>query len=213
MISLVPMPPDFHRVGSSFNLKGANEKAVNVVQPRVDGFRFSNAIAVLFAVIVLTAIPSRAQILPGQDTGNTPQPAPITPAQSAPPSATPPELLFPQSNAIPTAPQTGSQQNQFLPAPVTGTGLGYRPLGTGDYVDVSVFGAPEYAVHMPVSASGDIAIPYMGIFHVAGMTSVQAADAIADLFDQRQILRDAHVIVTTQQAGYSTSLRSFRLVP
>jgi polysaccharide biosynthesis/export protein len=38
------------------------------------------------------------------------------------------------------------------------------------------------------------------------MTSIQAADAITTLFREREILRDPHVIVTTQQFGYSVTV-------
>jgi len=59
---------------------------------------------------------------------------------------------------------------------------------------------------MPVSAAGQIAIPYAGLFHIEGMTSIEAAKAIARLFVENQILRDPRVIVTTQQFGYSVTV-------
>ena len=59
---------------------------------------------------------------------------------------------------------------------------------------------------MPVSPAGQIAIPYAGLFHIEGMTSIEAAQAIARLFVQEQILRDPRVIVTTQQFGYSVTV-------
>ena len=76
----------------------------------------------------------------------------------------------------------------------------------GDIVEVQVFDAPEYSVRMPVSPAGQIAIPYAGLFHIEGMTSIEAANAIARLFVQEQILRDPRVIVTTQQFGYSVTV-------
>ena len=59
---------------------------------------------------------------------------------------------------------------------------------------------------MPVSSAGQIAIPYAGLFHIEGMTSIEAANAIAKLFVQNQILRDPRVIVTTEQFGYSVTV-------
>lgn len=85
-------------------------------------------------------------------------------------------------------------------------GLGYGPIHPGDLVEVQFFAAPEYDVRMSVSPSGDIAIPYAGVFHIGGMTSVQAADAITKLFRDRQILNNPHVIVTTRQYGYSVTV-------
>ncbi len=59
---------------------------------------------------------------------------------------------------------------------------------------------------MPVSPAGEIAIPYAGLFHIEGMTSIEAAPAIARVFVQQQILRDPRVIVTTEQFGYSVTV-------
>jgi polysaccharide export outer membrane protein len=59
---------------------------------------------------------------------------------------------------------------------------------------------------MPVSPAGQIAIPYAGLFHIEGMTSIEAAPAIARLFAQQQILRDPHVIVTAEQFGYNVTV-------
>jgi polysaccharide biosynthesis/export protein len=84
--------------------------------------------------------------------------------------------------------------------------LGFGPIRSGDIVEVQVFDSPEYNVRMPVSASGDIALPYAGIFHIEGMTSIQAAEGITRLFRDREILRDPRVIVTTQQFGYSVTV-------
>ena len=81
-----------------------------------------------------------------------------------------------------------------------------RDNGRNSIVEVQIFEAPEYSVRMPVSPAGEIAIPYAGLFHVAGMTSIEASQAIARLFVQNQILRDPRVIVTTQQFGYSVTV-------
>lgn len=88
-----------------------------------------------------------------------------------------------------------------LPSNFSG-GLGYGPIRPGDIVEVRVFGAPEYSISMPVSAAGDIALPYAGIFHIEGMTATAAAAAIDAFYEDRQILRNPQVIVTTQQFGY-----------
>jgi len=84
--------------------------------------------------------------------------------------------------------------------------LGFGPIRAGDIVEIQIFEAPEYSVRMPVSSAGEIAIPYAGLFHIEGMTSIEASKAIAQLFVQNQILRDPRVIVTTQQFGYSVTV-------
>jgi polysaccharide biosynthesis/export protein len=130
---------------------------------------------------------------------------PITPAINAPTQDTTPQPLFPQSPY--PGPSTQPQSRAGVPlGPSLGAGLGFGPIRSGDVVEVQVFDSPEYNVRMPVSASGDIAIPYAGLFHIEGMTSIQAADAITSLFREREILRDPRVIVTTQQFGYSVTV-------
>jgi polysaccharide export outer membrane protein len=90
--------------------------------------------------------------------------------------------------------------------PASSAGLGFGPIHPGDIVEVQVFDAPEYSISMPVSPAGEIAIPYAGLFHIEGMTSIEAAKAITQLFVEQQILRDPRVIVTTQQFGYSVTV-------
>jgi polysaccharide biosynthesis/export protein len=134
-------------------------------------------------------------------------PIQITPAPSNPAGNTPLEPIFPQS----TTPQSsgpGSRSAIYATpnGPSSSAGLGFGPIRPGDIVEVQIFEAPEYSVRMPVSAAGQIAIPYAGLFHIEGMTSIEASQAIARLFVENQILRDPRVIVTTQQFGYSVTV-------
>jgi polysaccharide export outer membrane protein len=136
-----------------------------------------------------------------------PQESPITPAVN-PPSVEPstPQPIFPESNVTTPRSERSIERAVTPLGTLSSAGLGFRPIEPADIVEVQVFEAPEYSVRMPVSASGDIAIPYTGIFHIEGMTSTDAAKAIARLFENRQILRDPRVIVTTQQFGYSATV-------
>lgn len=175
------------------------------------GFRFA---LVLASALVLTCMAGRTLILGSaafaQDADGDQSPTaqtPITPAAGTPASgSTQPQALFPQATS-PVSPSGQAGAAQGSPGgPAMVAGLGYGPIHPGDIVEVRFFQAPEYNVQMPVSASGDIAIPYAGIFHIEGLTSVNAAKAITDLFQERQILRNPHVIVTTQQFGYSVTV-------
>jgi polysaccharide biosynthesis/export protein len=138
----------------------------------------------------------------------SPAPVTITPAPSNPSANTPLEPIFPQpaQSNTPAASGTGRSGYAVPLGPSLGAGLGYGPIRPGDIVEVQIFDAPEYAVRMPVSSAGQIAIPYAGLFHIEGMTSIEAARAIERLFVQEQILRDPRVIVTTQQFGYSVTV-------
>ncbi len=159
------------------------------------------------SLCLLCLIPAHGQAQDeGLGSGQIQQQPPITPAPGVPANSTPPELIFPESN-VPTMPSGRSTSRMSVPlGPSSGAGLGYGPIHPGDIVEVQIFDAPEYGMRMPVSGSGDIAIPYAGLFHISGMTSVEAAKAIAKLFRDREILSDPHVIVTTQQYGYSVTV-------
>lgn len=129
---------------------------------------------------------------------------PITPAASAPTGEnSQPQSMFPQA-AMPAVggPARGAGGTASPLASSFGGGLGYGPIRPGDIVEVRVFGAPEYSISMPVSSAGDIALPYAGIFHIEGMTATESAGAIDRFYEERQILRNPQVIVTTQQFGY-----------
>jgi polysaccharide export outer membrane protein len=169
-------------------------------------------LAILAAVgilqLALCAARARAQ---NSDSGGLSQqnmaPIEITPAPSNPSSNSAPlEPIFPQSNQ-PAAPAGARSARAATPmGPASSGGLGFGPIRPGDIVEVQVFDAPEYSISMPVSPAGEIAIPYAGLFHIEGMTSIEAARAITQLFVQQQILRDPRVIVTTQQFGYSVTV-------
>lgn len=79
--------------------------------------------------------------------------------------------------------------------------LGLGPISPGDSVDVQVFDAPELSVRTRVGASGDIAIPLLNNFHIAGMTATQAARALEETFKDRQLLLNPRIIITVQQFG------------
>ncbi len=160
------------------------------------------ATAVLLQGAFLSA-PARAQ---NENGGQNSSPIQITPAPSNPANAAPLGPLFPQAPESAPALAARSSRGANPIGPASGAGLGYGPIRPGDIVEVQIFDAPEYSVSMPVSPAGQIAIPYAGLFNIEGMTSIEAANAIARLFAQNQILRDPHVIVTTQQFGYSVTV-------
>jgi polysaccharide biosynthesis/export protein len=137
-----------------------------------------------------------------------PAPISITPATGNPSSNSAPlPSIFPQANApLAGAPSPRPSRDASPMGPSMGAGLGFGPIHPGDIVEMQIFDAPEYSTRMPVSPAGDIAIPYAGLFHIEGMTSIEASKAIAQLFVQNQILRDPRVIVTTQQFGYSITV-------
>ena len=158
--------------------------------------------------LAICVAPARGQTPDsGGLSSQSPEPVPITPAMRNPgANSTPLEPIFPPANAPVAAAAPRSSRYATPTGPSSGAGLGYGPIHPGDIVEVQVFDAPEYSVRMPVSPAGEIAIPYAGLFHIEGMTSIEAAPAIARLFLQQQILRDPRVIVTTEQFGYNVTV-------
>ena len=106
-----------------------------------------------------------------------------------------------------SAPQTTSApvQNPTAVAPLgsfTGpAGLGDGPILPGDTVEVQVFDAPELSVRAQVAQSGDIPVPLLGVFHIAGLTSIEAAAALSSEFKNRDFLQHPNILVTVQQSG------------
>lgn len=47
-------------------------------------------------------------------------------------------------------------------------------IGSGDLLEISVYGAPEFTRQVRVADSGDISLPLLGVVHVAGLTIRQA---------------------------------------
>lgn len=89
----------------------------------------------------------------------------------------------------------------------SGSGLGDGPIAPGDQVEVQVFDAPELSVHAEVSQSGDIPVPLLNVFHIAGMTSTEAASALADEFRKKQYVVDPRVLVTVHQFSAGVTVR------
>jgi len=68
-------------------------------------------------------------------------------------------------------------------------------IGTGDLIQITVFGAPDLAQEARVNDSGSITMPLIGNVHVAGLTSDEAQDLIATRLREGGMLRDPQVEV------------------
>src|SRR5215831_15353934 len=51
-------------------------------------------------------------------------------------------------------------------------------IGAGDEVEIAVYDAPDLSVHGRVGADGTISMPLIGYVRIAGLTSIQAEEAI-----------------------------------
>ena len=86
-------------------------------------------------------------------------------------------------------------------SPTNAIGLGDGPILPGDTVDVQVFDAPELSVRALVSQSGEIPVPLLKTFHIAGMTSTEAASALAKEYTSRNYLINPFILITVQQSS------------
>ena len=72
-------------------------------------------------------------------------------------------------------------------------------LAPGCLVQIDVYGVPEMSAQLRVDALGNLTIPLIGAFPVAGITVAQAENAIAKEFADREILKDPQVILNVLQ--------------
>jgi polysaccharide biosynthesis/export protein len=68
----------------------------------------------------------------------------------------------------------------------------YR-LGAGDVVAISVFGMKDFDRNIPLSNSGRLHVPYLGVLSVAGMTVTQLQDEIGRRLRERGYIKDPWV--------------------
>ena len=158
------------------------------MQKKNSGVRISAAIKFLTTLVTLILPLASMGQAPGTSTGDS-------------------------GGASQSSPSTGSYQNQNTPSdlytpPATsqsqslGTvGLGDGPIIAGDTIEVQVFDAPEFNLKALVSQSGDIPVPLLKTFHIAGFTSTEAAAALSKEFKDHDFLQNPNILVTVQQSS------------
>ncbi len=87
------------------------------------------------------------------------------PADQTPAPPTTPAMVQPLQQTVPEQPATS--------VPATTEII----IGSGDLLEVSVYGAPEFTKQVRVADSGDISLPLVGTVHVAGL-AVRAAELL-----------------------------------
>jgi polysaccharide biosynthesis/export protein len=66
-------------------------------------------------------------------------------------------------------------------------------IGPGDEGEFSVYGMAELTTHFRVEASGEVMLPLIGRFHMAGMTADAAQQELVRRYEEGGFLRDPHV--------------------
>jgi polysaccharide export outer membrane protein len=87
----------------------------------------------------------------------------------------------------PTAPPTPDSGKQSL------------RIGPRDELEITIFAASDLSAHGRVDNDGNIFIPLLGSVHVAGMTSAEAGQAIAQKLQQNHVLNHPQVSVFVKE--------------
>jgi polysaccharide export outer membrane protein len=72
------------------------------------------------------------------------------------------------------------------------------PISAGEVVHIVVFDAPDFNLVTRVSEVGEIALPFLGAVHIAGLSSMQAGSLLASQLKSHDLLLDPEVTVTVE---------------
>jgi polysaccharide biosynthesis/export protein len=72
-------------------------------------------------------------------------------------------------------------------------------IGSGDEVEVTVYGAPDLSGHTRVGSDGNISLPLVGHIRIAGLTSDEAQEAISEQLQGRNIVKNPQVSVYVKE--------------
>jgi polysaccharide biosynthesis/export protein len=72
-------------------------------------------------------------------------------------------------------------------------------IGTGDLIEVSVYGASDYVKDVRVLSTGEITLPMVGTLKVAGLTPAQAEELIAKRLKEGDYFTDPRVSVIEKE--------------
>ena len=149
----------------------------------------TTSVVVLGAMLVL---PMRTQQLDAQS------PAPS--AQGTSGAATSRPQTRPQTESTSPADGTATQAvqgNPSRPAPAAGSNPEYK-LGSGDLIEISVFGVENYRHERRIPASGDIQIPFVESVRAAGLTTAELEQTITGTLKDR-VIKDPQVSVFVKE--------------
>lgn len=73
-------------------------------------------------------------------------------------------------------------------------------LGTGDLVEINVFGVPELTTRTRISESGDIYLPLIDYVHIADLTVEEAQELIQKRLEDGGFVREPHVTIFVDES-------------
>jgi len=77
-------------------------------------------------------------------------------------------------------------------------------IGSGDLIEVTVFGEADLSGRFRVDEKGDISVPLIGRVHAAGKTAEETATALNRRYVESEILNSGNTYVTVFIAEYAT---------
>ncbi len=98
-------------------------------------------------------------------------------------------------------PETVEPETETAPAPAAAVypEAGEYRIGAGDVLDIDVFGLDEMDRKVRVQRDGQISLPLLGVFAVAGLNLEDAELLIAGMLSQRQLVRDPQVSIFVEE--------------
>jgi len=72
-------------------------------------------------------------------------------------------------------------------------------IGTGDLLQITIYGAPDLNTESRVSGAGTISMPLIGGVHVAGFSSEQAQQLVANRLRDGGLIRDPQVSILVKE--------------
>jgi polysaccharide export outer membrane protein len=99
----------------------------------------------------------------------------------------------------PVAPVGASVTPALAPIPASETPTTEMLIGSGDLLEVSVYGAPDYVKEVRVNSQGEVTLPLAGPVKIGGMSTEQAEAVIAKTLSAGGFFRDPKVSVLEKE--------------
>ena len=105
------------------------------------------------------------------------------------------------SPAAPSAPASqGTQAGSTTPSIPLLANSNIK-LGSGDLIEVNVFGVPDLATKVRVSSAGDVYLPLIDYVHIADLTTDEAQELIQKRLEDGGFVRSPHVTIFVNESA------------
>jgi polysaccharide export outer membrane protein len=98
-----------------------------------------------------------------------------------------------------TAPNAPSQANQIPPIERSAVNAPDVRIGTGDLLQVGIFGVPEFTQEVRVNGQGKVSLPPLDLIQVAGLSTSEAESQIRDSLVTGEYFKDPRVSVFVKE--------------